>query len=85
MPLDKHTNCPYKEKAEKLEDACNDAAMQLMRAQKAEMIVERLKKRIEELKKTEVIIVDEQSIEEYQIDIRKNIRNELQKILGDKQ
>jgi len=63
----------WKEDAEKLEDACNDAAMQLMRAQKAEMIVERLKKRIEEFEEK---IKENPTAREFYF--------ELQKILGEK-
>jgi len=64
------------EDAEKLEDACNDAAMQLMRAQKAEAIVSRLKKRIEELQ-DHTTFSGHSVFKEYQV------REELQKILGE--
>jgi len=65
--------------AEKLEDACNDAAMQLMRAQKAEMIVEHLKKRMEEYIE-QLPLIDDENTKIW----CKNQIIELQEILGEK-
>lgn len=62
----------YKQDAEKLEIACDDAAMQLMKRQEAEAIVERLKKRIEEVKKNCLAIGNE--TDDLQVELQKILR-----------